>query len=197
MKGNNVHYELYMNQSDKSICSQMELLRNAAECGIIDLDSVLDMYMSNKREQVKKIHPYAMTPPTADGDRWQTCYKDEKGKRKNIKAQTQEELLDKLIPIYFSKTHIEKLIFHELFVEWLDYKATVVNSPNTIKRHKQHYKKYFEASRLHNMKITRIDELLLEQECNRIVKEFNSEIRLIILLRLWNTLKRIVTYLLC
>jgi len=77
-----------------------------------------------------------------------------------------------LIPIYFSKTHIEKLIFHELFVEWLDYKATVVNSPNTIKRHKQHYKKYFEASRLHNMKITGIDELLLEQECNRIVKEF-------------------------
>ena len=81
-------------------------------------------------------------------------------------------ILDKLIPIYFSKTHIEKLIFHELFVEWLDYKATVVNSPNTIKRHKQHYKKYFEASRLHNMKITGIDELLLEQECNRIVKEF-------------------------
>jgi len=48
----------------------MELLRNAAECGIINLDSVLDMYMSNKREQVKKIHPYAMTPPTADGGRW-------------------------------------------------------------------------------------------------------------------------------
>ena len=81
-----------MNKNDKHICSQMELLRNAAECGIINLDSVLDMYMSNKREQVKKIHPYAMTPPTADGDRWQTCYKDEKGKRKNIKAQTQEEL---------------------------------------------------------------------------------------------------------
>ena len=31
---------------------QLELLRNAAECGIIDLDIVLDMYMSNKREQV-------------------------------------------------------------------------------------------------------------------------------------------------
>ena len=43
------------------------------------------------------------------------------------------------------------------------------NSPNTIKRHKQHYHKYFETSVLQGMKVKRIDELLLEQECNRIV----------------------------
>lgn len=137
----------------------MDLLRNAAECGIIDIDSVLDMYMSNKREQVKKVHPYAMTPPTADGGRWQTCYKDEKGKRKNIKAQTQEELLDKLIPIYFSKSHIDKLTFNGLYEEWLEYKKTCTDSPNTILRHKQHYKKYLEDSVLHGMGIKRIDEL--------------------------------------
>lgn len=60
-----------------------------------------------------------------------------------------------------------------LYEEWLSYKAGVTNSSNTIKRHRQHYRKYFEPSVLHEKKIKRIDELMLEQECNRIVKEFH------------------------
>lgn len=151
---------------------QLVLLQQAIKIGILDIGSVLDTLMSNKREQVKKIHPYALTAPKTEGGRWQTCYKDEKGKRKNIKAQTQEELLDKLIPIYFSKSHIDKLTFYGLYEEWLEHKKTCTESPNTILRHKQHYKKYLEPSILHNMEIKKIDELLLEQECNRIVKEF-------------------------
>lgn len=150
-----------------------EALQEAVQLGIVNMDSVLDTLMANKREQVKKMHPYAITPPKTENGRWQTCYKDEKGNRKNIKAQTEEELLDKLIPIYFSKSHFDKLTFHGLYEEWLEYKETVTNSPNTIKRHRQHYRKYFEPSVLHGMKIKRIDELLLEKECNRIVKEFN------------------------
>lgn len=149
------------------------LLKEALDCGIINADSVLDMLMSTKREQIRKIHTYAITPPAKEGGRWQTCYKGADGKRKNIKAQTEEELLDKLIPLYFQNSHIDKLTFYELYEEWLEYKQTVTNSPNTIKRHKQHYKKYFEPSSLHNKKIKRIDELLLESECNRIVREFN------------------------
>ena len=76
----------------KSNFSKLELLRNAVDCGIIDIDSVLDMYMSNKREQVKKIHPYALTPPTAERGRWQTCYKDEKGKRKKYQGTDTREI---------------------------------------------------------------------------------------------------------
>ena len=152
---------------------QNEILQNAVEFGIINMDSVLDMLMSKKKDAILKIHPYAITPPSSSNGRWQTCYKDEKGKRKNIKAQSKEELLDKLIPIYFANTHIDNLTFYGLYEEWLAYKATVTNSSNTIKRHRQHYRKYFEPSVLHNMKIKKIDELILEQECNRIVREFN------------------------
>ncbi len=137
------------------------------------MDSVLDMLMSKKKDIILKMHPYAITPPSTANGRWQTCYKDEKGKRKNIKAQSKEELLDKLIPIYFANTHIDNLTFYGLYEEWPAYKATVTNSSNTIKRHRQHYRKYFEPSVLHNMKIKKIDELILEQECNRIVREFN------------------------
>ncbi len=150
-----------------------KILQDAVKDGIINIDSVLDMLMSKKRENILKIHPYAITPPSTENGRWQTCYKDEAGKRKNIKAQSKEELLDKLIPIYFANTHIDNLTFYGLYEEWLAYKATVTNSPNTIKRHKQHYRKYFEPSVLHDMKIKKIDELILEQECNRIVRDFN------------------------
>lgn len=152
---------------------KLDILYQALESGIIDTDSVLDTLMATKREQILKKHPYAITPPTTENGRWQTCYKDASGKRKNIKAQSKEELLDKLIPIYFANTHLDNLTFYGLYEEWLEYKATVTNSANTIKRHKQHYKKYFEPSVLHGMKVKKIDELLLEKECNRIVKEFN------------------------
>ncbi len=152
---------------------QNEISQNTVKLGIINMDSLLDMLMSKKKDIILKMHPYAITPPSTANGRWQTCYKDEKGKRKNIKAQSKEELLDKLIPIYFANTHIDNLTFYGLYEEWLAYKATVTNSSNTIKRHRQHYRKYFEPSVLHNMKIKKIDELILEQECNRIVREFN------------------------
>ncbi len=151
----------------------LSLLKDAVDCGIIPVDSVLGTLMSTKREKIKKIHTYAITPPSKEGGRWQTCYKGPDGKRRNIKSQTEDELLDKLIPIYFQNSHIDKLTFHELYEEWLEYKKGVANSPNTIKRHKQHYRKYFEPSLLDGRKLRHIDELLLETECNRIVKDFN------------------------
>lgn len=148
-------------------------MKDALDYGILDIDSVLDTLMSTKRDKILKIHPYAVTPPSTANGRWQTSYKDASGKRKNIKAQTREELLDKLIPVYFSNLHIDKLTFYGLYEEWLEYKVTVTNSSNTIKRYGQYYRKYFEPSILHGMKAKRIDELILEKECNRIVKDFN------------------------
>lgn len=151
---------------------RLKILQEAAENGIVNLDSVLNTLMSQKREQVLKIHPYAITPPSNETGRWNTYYKDERGKRKCIRAQTKEALLDKLIPIYFTKAHIDKLTFSELYEEWIEHRASVTNSPNTIKRHRQRYAKYFESSALHGKKLNQIDEILLEKECNRIVKEF-------------------------
>lgn len=151
----------------------LSLLHEAINSGIISADNVLKIIMANKREEVKRKHNFSITAPSKEGGRWQTYYKDSTGNRKIIRAQTEEELLDKLIPMYFSDSHFDKMTFHGLYVEWLEYKTTVSNSPNTIRRHEQHYRKYFEPSVLHNMKVTRIDELILERECNRIVREFN------------------------
>lgn len=150
-----------------------KLLQFIFESGILDSGSVLNEFMATQREKAKKTHPYAITPPNGEKGRWQTWYVDRNGKRKNMKAQTENELLDKLVILYFSNSHIDKLTFHGLYEEWLDYKASVTDSPNTIKRHRQHYNKYFSPSILDDMRIKQIDELLLEKECNRIVREFN------------------------
>lgn len=56
--------------------------------------------------------------------------------------------------------------------EWLKHKENLA-SPNTIVRHRQHFRKYLLSSRLHDKKIRSVDELLMEEECNRIVREFN------------------------
>ncbi len=140
---------------------------------IIDAGSVLDIIMKTKRERILKIHPYKITPPASEKGRWQTWYRDSDGNMKNIKAQTETDLLDKLVSVYKAKSNLEKMTFFELYEEWLEYKKPMSNSLNTIKRHKQHYRKYFEPSKLHSMKIEKIDTLILETECNRIVKEFN------------------------
>ncbi|MBR6149440.1 MAG: tyrosine-type recombinase/integrase [Lachnospiraceae bacterium] len=152
---------------------QNDLLNYAIENGIIDFDSVHDDYMASKKEQILKNHEFAITPPTETNPRWQTYYRGKDGKRKLLRAQSKEQLIEKLVPIYFSDVLINKMTFEDLFREWLEYKKEVSNSPNTPMRHEQRYLKYLKPSAFNNMSIRAISELMLERESNRIVREFN------------------------
>lgn len=51
------------------------------------------------------------------------------------------------------------------------YKAQITTSPRTILR--RHFKKYIASSKLYQMRILKITEILPETECNRIMREFN------------------------
>ena len=159
----------------KSNKIDIEHLFSVIENDIIKMDNVLEYIMASKIEKAKQMHKYKITPPNPNNkkSRWQTSYINANGKRENIKAQTEEELWEKLVPIYFPHKNLDKLLFSELYEEWLEYKKTITNSINTIQRHEQHYKKYFLNSKLNNKKINLIDELLLESESNRIVRDFN------------------------
>lgn len=145
----------------------------AIESGIIDFDSVSKQIMNAQVSKVETLHPYAITPPKESGGRWQTFWKDKNGQRHNIRAQTREKLFEKLVPLYFSDLHIDNLTFENLFCEWVEYKSNIANSPNTITRHKQHYKRYFQNLSISQKKIKLIDELELESICNNIVRENN------------------------
>ncbi|MCD8097402.1 MAG: site-specific integrase [Lachnospiraceae bacterium] len=146
------------------------------DSSIIDAGSA-DTIKVTLRDKVERLHTehYSITAPNPDKpkSRWQTSYKTEDGKRHNIKASTKEALLDQLIKLYSGQLNFDKLTFYSLYKEWLEYKTKITESRNTIKRHEQHYKKYFKTSKLHNMKLKDIDKLTLEVEFNRIVKDFN------------------------
>lgn len=139
--------------------------------GILDADTMRNIDMAKKIEQVKKMHPFAITPPKEESGRWQTYFKNSSGNRKCIKACTEQELLEKLVDLYFSTSHLDKLTFDDLFLEWLEYKKSITNSPNTITRHRQHYNKYFASCSLSGKKLRQLDSLTLETEFNRIVRE--------------------------
>ena len=74
---------------------------------LVDGNNVLDMIM----QEVLKQHPYAITPPSTSGGRWQTFYKDENGNRKNIKATSEKLLIKKLVKIYSANQYIDKITF--------------------------------------------------------------------------------------
>ncbi len=151
----------------------LDILNYALKNGILDLDRVQALCMASKRNRVKALHKYSITPPAKEGERWRTNYTDKSGKRLTLRARTEEELLDKLVPLYLSDENIDKKTFHELFEEWILYKEQITSSPNTIIRHRQHYNKYLATSKLDKMAFCKINELDFETECNRIVKEFN------------------------
>lgn len=154
---------------------------------IINTDNVREAIMNAKKEKLlSKMHPYKITEPKSENGRWQTYYKGANGARKIIRAQTKDALLEKLIPIYFQESHLDKFMFSDLFSEWLEYKKIVTDSLNTIKRHKQHYNRYFVQSELHNTPVRRIDTLLLESECNRLVKKYSMS------RKEWNNVKTIL-----
>ena len=160
--------------NSKSITPEKaDLLLYGLNNGIINLDSVRDDYMASKKEQALKMHPYSITPPSENNPRWQTYYRDRDGKRKLLRAQTKEELIEKLIPAYFPEALADKMVFDRLFYEWLDYRKEVSSSPNTPMRHKQRYLKYLKPSVLSSQTLNHISELMLERECNKIVKTYN------------------------
>lgn len=174
-------------KDNKTEYSQLNILSAITADDIINTDNVLDIIMTAKKEKLlSQMHPYKITEPKSENGRWQTYYKDADGERKILRAQTKDALLEKLIPIYFQESHLDKYNFSDLFLEWLEYKKTVTDSPNTIKRHEQHYRRYFEKSQLHTMPVRQIDTLLLESECNRLVKEYSMS------RKEWNNVKTIL-----
>jgi hypothetical protein len=147
-------------------------LTEAIETGIIDMSAVHQSIMATKKQQVLKMHKYKIAL-SSDG-RYQTMFVDQTtGKRKNVKGKTEDEVLTKLVDLYFQNTYIDNLTFHDVYNEWLEHKKLTTSSVNTIVRHRQHYNRYFANSKLDKMKFNKIDSLKLEEECCQIIKNFN------------------------
>ena len=148
------------------------LLQAASECGIFTEDSLRTLVEMKEKELMLKQHPYSIRQ-LPDG-RWQTYFADpQKGKRKEVRAASEEKLVNKLYSLYKEARHIEKLKMTDLYEQWLEYKKTITESENTIKRHEQHYRKYFEGTPLFSKTAADVTKVELESFCNGIIKEHN------------------------
>ena len=127
----------------------LQQLQALLQCDTLDMCNVLDMIMASKRAKIKNLHTYAITPANSRNKYLTTYGKPENQARQLIRGKTEEELLDKLVKLYEESENLDNLTFNRLFDEWLEYKKAMTNSVNTIKRHRQHYAKYFEPSKLH------------------------------------------------
>ena len=130
-------------------------------------DRVLKNMQNYKLNKVFEVHAYAITRPAREGSRWQTHVMIGK-KRMSVRAATQDKLIDKLYNFYFVQNGVAVLTMDALFREWLAYKECITDSMKTIRRHEQHWNKYFAS--LKSKKVTSFDFLELQKQCNLLVK---------------------------
>lgn len=132
-------------------------------------DRALKNMQHYKTTMVLEVHNYAITEPTDEKKRWQTYVKG-CDKRKILRSGSYEGLIDKLYDFYFKQNGITALTMDKLFHEWLSYKESITDSLNTIRRHGQHWNKYFTP--LASKKVASYDRLELQKECNLLVKNY-------------------------
>lgn len=154
---------MIMNQRD---------LQDIISYGILDTDRVLHELSMKRYSKVLEVHPFVITPPVKGGGRWQTYVRDGSG-RKIIRASTEENLFQKLYDFYYANRHVDNLTLKSLFPEWLEYKESITSSSNTIRRHEQHWKKYFSDLPLVNVRLSNLDLLELQKSCNLLIKQSN------------------------
>ena len=143
----------------------MDTLQEAVVRGIIDMDAIRkQLDMLTKKEVLSK-HPYKITH--LPSGRYQTYYIRGSGKRLTVRAKSEEALIDKLVSLYLDG---EKEDLSMLFEKWLVYKRSITGSPNTIKRHRQHYNKYLKETKLFKKNIKDIHVRELNAFCNDLVK---------------------------
>ena len=99
------------------------LLQDAFLDDILNMGNVLELIMANKREKIKKVHGYAITPPQRSNKYWITYYKRVNESRKLIRGHSEEELLNKLIKLYEADQNLDNRTFYQLYLERLEYKT--------------------------------------------------------------------------
>jgi integrase len=145
--------------------SQNELLKFAAENGMLNLTYVQDVGNMQKTEKILSDHPYEVWQGK-DG-RWRTYLSDETNKygRKLIAKATLDKINEMIIADYEEKEKLiakstkERITLDDLKQEWFDYKNLSSASYSYVVRLEYDYDKYWKGSKIVNMPIQKITKL--------------------------------------
>ncbi|WP_143321656.1 site-specific integrase [Clostridium sp. HBUAS56010] len=170
--------------------TQEEILKYAIDNGVINLQEISQKANIELMEKVDEVHKYKITKLNGKNDqRWQTYVLDSRKKngRRIFKAAEKNKLYNKLAEYYNIIDTVESSkSMEEVFKKWIPYKRTITNSENTIQRHINHWKRYFEGTEIVKKSMTNIDVILLESWANSLIKDHN------LTRKEWQNLKTII-----
>ena len=131
------------------------------------------------RKKVEKLHKYAFLY-NKKRDAWYTANPQDYNKR--IQRKTYGELLDALKPYYLEST---STCLQDIFEEWLAYKRTITDSPNTICAHRKHWKRFFDGTDFFQIPLQEIKVSDINSWANQLIKKYNLS------RHTWQTIKTI------
>lgn len=157
--------------------TQEEIIKYALENGMLDLDEISSKANVVLVKKVDEIHRYKITKLNSKNDqRWQTYVLDSSKKhgRRLLKAAEKIELYNKIAGHYgiidIADNRRYKTM-ENMFKQWIPYKRSITNVENTIQRHINHWKKYFESDDIIKIPMVNIDVLQLESWANGLIKK--------------------------
>lgn len=130
--------------------------------------TLLELKRTMKIPLIKEVHHYKISY-LENCKRWNTYVKKPTGGRKEIKAQTEREIYEKLWKYY----GFESITVYTLFWKWFEYAKDFTSSSNTLDRHRQYFQKYLSESDLLHKNVDEFDSSELSAECNRLVTAFD------------------------
>ncbi len=135
---------------------------------------VLDVINSMKKNKVLKVHPYTITEPHDNKSRWQTYVKNDKGERQKISSTTELGLYNKLYEIYYVKNECTLMW---LFPQWIEFRKSIGISPNTVRRNKYHWNKYYLEHKIINTPLNKLNVEQIEQFFYYCITTYNLTVK--------------------
>lgn len=153
--------------------TNIDLLQEAVNAGIINLDSVQEQIEMKKKETILKEHPYSIWEGK-DG-KWRTYVFDEtKAKnRRLIKRKTKEDIEDFIVKFYNKNAKIEGITLEELFPKWIKYKYLHTTSSSYIKKITDDWKKYYKDDPIVKIPIENITAMDFDKWVHSKIKEYD------------------------
>lgn len=116
------------------------MLKYAIENGMIDMSYIREQVEMNKRKDILKMHPWAVSQGK-DG-KWRTYIPDEQRGRRMLKRNTQKKLEDAVVEFYRQSQELPKT-FKDAYFHWQEVQDNLISS-NSIAKYNTDYKRYFQ-----------------------------------------------------
>lgn len=144
-------------------------LQSAINRGILTLSEVDDMLNMTRKKLVEETHPYAIN--CRKNGRFITTVRED-GKLKQISANSENQMTDKLYAFYFENK--KNLTLNDLFPEWKEERLANPNvNVKTVRRDCQHWDKYYKNNSIIHVPISKLTTKVLSDFFNSVITQFS------------------------